>query len=69
MRYAVQLKKDAANYSGRYVTLVFVNGKHEGDINRPDVVDYLIKTGHQVNKITDESTSVSKKTSRKKKEA
>lgn len=66
MRYVVELKKDAANYSGRYVTLVFVNGKYEGDIDRPDVLEYLKNKGHEVKEInTDEKTSA-RRTSRKK---
>ena len=67
MRYAVELKKDAVNYSGKYVTLVFVNGKYEGDI-RPDIVQYLKSAGHDVKEIVD-TPAPEKKTSRKKKEA
>lgn len=66
MRYAVQLKKDAVNYSGKYVTLIFVNGKFEGDI-RLDVVQYLKKAGHEVLPIVD-TPAENKKTSKKKKE-
>ena len=66
MRYAVTLKKDAVNYSGKYVTLVFVNGKYEGDI-RPDIVQYLKKAGHEVSPIVD-TPAETKKTSKKKKE-
>ena len=67
MRYAVKLKHDAADYSGEYVTLYFVNGKYEGDIDRPDVLEYLQNKGHEVKEIrnTDEKTSV-RKTSKKK---
>jgi hypothetical protein len=67
MRYAVQLKKDATNYSGKYVTLIFVNGKYEGDI-RPDVIQYLKKVGHEVLPIVDTPPTEIKKTSKKKKE-
>lgn len=66
MRYAVQLKHDAADFSGEYVTLYFVNGKYEGDIDRPDVLEYLKNKGHEVKEInTDEKTSA-RRTSRKK---
>lgn len=67
MRYAVQLKKDAVNFSGKYVTLIFANGKYEGDI-RPDVVQYLKKAGHEVLPIVDTPPAEVKKTSKKKKE-
>lgn len=67
MRYAVQLKKDAVNYSGKYVTLIFVNGKYEGDI-RTDVVQYLKNAGHEVLPIVDTPAPEIKKTSKKKKE-
>lgn len=68
MRYTVALKKDAVNYSGKYVTLVFVNGKYEGDI-KPDIVQYLKSVGHDVQEIVDTPAPAEKKTSRKKKEA
>ena len=67
MRYAVELKKDAVNYSGKYVTLVFVNGKYEGDI-KPDIVQYLKSAGHEVKEIVDTPAPEIKKTSKKKKE-
>ena len=67
MRYAVELKKDAVNFSGKYVTLVFVNGKYEGDI-KPDIVQYLKSAGHDVKDIVDTPPVENKKTSKKKKE-
>lgn len=67
MRYAVQLKKDAVNFSGKYVTLIFANGKYEGDI-RPDIVQYLKSAGHEVKEIVDTPPVENKKTSKKKKE-
>lgn len=66
MRYTVALKNDAVNYSGKYVTLVFVNGKYEGDI-KPDIVQYLKSAGHDVKEIVD-TPATEKKTSKKKKE-
>lgn len=65
MRYIVNLTGDASNYSGRYVTLVFVNGKYEGEITRPDVLRYLKSAGHTV-RPAEESTSAPKKASKKK---
>lgn len=65
MRYVVNLEKDAKNFSGRYVTLIFVNGKYEGEITRPDVIKYLKSAGHTV-RPAEESTSAPKKTSKKK---
>lgn len=67
MRYTVALKNDAVNYSGKYVTLIFLNGKYEGDI-KPDIVQYLKSVGHDVKEIVD-TPAPEKKTSRKKKEA
>lgn len=64
MRYIVNLRGDASNYSGKYVTLIFVNGKYEGEITRPDVLKYLKSAGHTVRPAED-STSA-KKTSKKK---
>lgn len=65
MRYVVNLEKDAKNFSGKYVTLIFCNGKYEGEITKPDVIKYLKSAGHTV-RPAEESTSAPKKASKKK---
>ena len=66
MRYIVNLVGDASNYLGKYVTLIFLNGKFEGEITRPDVLKYLKSAGHTVRPAEESTSAPTKKTSKKK---
>ena len=51
MKYIV--KTPVEGFTGISASLLFSNGKFEGEINNPNIIDYFRKNGYEIEEIVD----------------